>query len=132
MALEFRYASFGEYPRITLAAQKQHLLMVGHLLWYHPAVLKLKALVEEGALGRIRYIYSTRPNSCLREAVSVQADHAPQPSAGILDNRAVKTTGVGVSGAMTAPRSSVGASATRWWTPKGWSCGLSYRGRGAG
>jgi len=26
--------------------------MVGHLLWYHPAVLKLKELVEAGELGR--------------------------------------------------------------------------------
>jgi len=35
--------------------------MVGHLLWYHPAVLKLKELVEAGELGRrIQYIYSNR------------------------------------------------------------------------
>ena len=25
--------------------------MVGHLLWYHPAVLKLKELIDEGELG---------------------------------------------------------------------------------
>src|SRR5881275_4626 len=36
--------------------------MVGHLLWYHPAVLQLKKLVEEGELGRIEYIYSNRLN----------------------------------------------------------------------
>jgi UDP-2-acetamido-3-amino-2,3-dideoxy-glucuronate N-acetyltransferase len=36
--------------------------MVGHLLWYHPAILKLKALIEEGELGRIQYIYSNRLN----------------------------------------------------------------------
>ena len=36
--------------------------MVGHLLWYHPAVLKLKKLVEDGELGRIEYIYSNRLN----------------------------------------------------------------------
>jgi UDP-2-acetamido-3-amino-2,3-dideoxy-glucuronate N-acetyltransferase len=47
---------------IALAAEKKRLLMVGHLLWYHPAVLKLKELIEDGELGRIRYIYSNRLN----------------------------------------------------------------------
>jgi UDP-2-acetamido-3-amino-2,3-dideoxy-glucuronate N-acetyltransferase len=47
---------------VALAAEKQRILMVGHLLWYHPAVLKLKALIEAGELGRIRYIYSNRLN----------------------------------------------------------------------
>lgn len=37
-------------------------LMVGHLLQYHPAFLKLKEIVREGALGRLRYIYSRRLN----------------------------------------------------------------------
>src|SRR2546427_12796211 len=36
--------------------------MVGHLLWYHPAVLKLQALIDSGELGRIQYIYSNRLN----------------------------------------------------------------------
>ena len=45
-----------------LAADKRRVLMVGHLLWYHPAVLKLKKLVEDGELGRIEYIYSNRLN----------------------------------------------------------------------
>ncbi len=36
--------------------------MVGHLLQYHPAFLKLKDLVREGALGRLQYIYSNRLN----------------------------------------------------------------------
>ncbi|MGH7825195.1 MAG: Gfo/Idh/MocA family oxidoreductase [Candidatus Binatia bacterium] len=47
---------------VALAAEKQRILMVGHLLWYHPAVLKLKQLVDDGELGRIRYIYSNRLN----------------------------------------------------------------------
>ena len=47
---------------IALAAERRRVLMVGHLLWYHPAVLKLKELIEEGELGRIRYIYSNRLN----------------------------------------------------------------------
>jgi UDP-2-acetamido-3-amino-2,3-dideoxy-glucuronate N-acetyltransferase len=47
---------------VALAAEKRRLLMVGHLLWYHPAVLRLKELVDEGELGRIQYIYSNRLN----------------------------------------------------------------------
>jgi UDP-2-acetamido-3-amino-2,3-dideoxy-glucuronate N-acetyltransferase len=36
--------------------------MVGHLLEYHPAILRLRALVGEGSLGRVNYIYSNRLN----------------------------------------------------------------------
>jgi UDP-2-acetamido-3-amino-2,3-dideoxy-glucuronate N-acetyltransferase len=47
---------------VELAAQRSRILMVGHLLWYHPAVRKLKELVQSGELGRIQYIYSNRLN----------------------------------------------------------------------
>jgi UDP-2-acetamido-3-amino-2,3-dideoxy-glucuronate N-acetyltransferase len=47
---------------IELAAERERILMVGHLLWYHSAVLKLKELVDSGELGRIQYIYSNRLN----------------------------------------------------------------------
>ena len=47
---------------VALAKEKGRILMVGHLLWYHPAVLKLKDLIDGGELGRIQYIYSNRLN----------------------------------------------------------------------
>jgi UDP-2-acetamido-3-amino-2,3-dideoxy-glucuronate N-acetyltransferase len=47
---------------VTLAKKQNLILMVGHLLWYHPAVLKLKELTRSGELGRIQYIYSNRLN----------------------------------------------------------------------
>lgn len=47
---------------VELAQKQDRLLMVGHLLEYHPVVVKLKELVDEGALGKIEYIYSTRLN----------------------------------------------------------------------
>lgn len=47
---------------VELARRRNRVLMVGHLLWYHPAVLRLKELVDDGSLGRIRYIYSNRLN----------------------------------------------------------------------
>jgi predicted dehydrogenase/acetyltransferase-like isoleucine patch superfamily enzyme len=37
-------------------------LMVGHLLQYHPAFLKLKQMVDDGTLGRLQYLYSNRLN----------------------------------------------------------------------
>lgn len=45
-----------------LAADRGKVLMVGHLLWYHTAVLRLKSLIDEGELGRILYVYSNRLN----------------------------------------------------------------------
>ncbi len=44
------------------ADRRGRILMVGHLLEYHPAVLKLRELVADGALGRVNYIYSNRLN----------------------------------------------------------------------
>lgn len=62
----------------ALAEEKRLVLMVGHLLWYHPAVLKLKELVDAGELGRIRYIYSNRLNiGKLRREENVLWSFAP-------------------------------------------------------
>ncbi len=47
---------------IALAKNQQKILMVGHILEYHPAVLKLKDLIANGSLGKIQYIYSNRLN----------------------------------------------------------------------
>jgi len=44
------------------ARDLNRILMVGHLLEYHPAVLKLRELIDEGELGRVNYIYSNRLN----------------------------------------------------------------------
>lgn len=47
---------------VDMAAAKNKILMVGHILEYHPAVIKLKELVNTGELGKINYIYSNRLN----------------------------------------------------------------------
>ena len=36
--------------------------MVGHILQYHGAVIKLKELIDSGELGKIQYLYSNRLN----------------------------------------------------------------------
>ena len=45
-----------------LAARLKRVLMVGHLLEYHPAITRLQQLIEQGELGRLEYIYSNRFN----------------------------------------------------------------------
>jgi UDP-2-acetamido-3-amino-2,3-dideoxy-glucuronate N-acetyltransferase len=45
-----------------LAKQRGRILMVGHLLHYHPVVLKLLEIVRSGRLGEIRHIHSNRLN----------------------------------------------------------------------
>ncbi len=47
---------------MDLAESKGLVLMVGHLLLYHPAVNRLKMLIEEGTLGEIVYAQSDRLN----------------------------------------------------------------------
>ncbi len=43
-----------------IAEKHERILMVGHLLQYHSAFIKLKELIRKGELGRIHYIYSNR------------------------------------------------------------------------
>jgi predicted dehydrogenase len=47
---------------VDAAAAAGRVLMVGHLLEYHPGVERLSALIEAGELGDVRYIYSNRLN----------------------------------------------------------------------
>ena len=47
---------------VDMAAKLGRILMVGHLLEYHPVVQQLKQLLDSGELGDIRYIYSQRLN----------------------------------------------------------------------
>jgi len=53
---------------VEAARTADRVLMVGHLLEYHPGVLRLKEISDSGELGSIRYIYSNRLNlGVLRE-----------------------------------------------------------------
>jgi predicted dehydrogenase len=47
---------------VRLADEHSRILMVGHVLEYHPAVVRLNELVRAGELGKIRYIASNRLN----------------------------------------------------------------------
>jgi predicted dehydrogenase len=47
---------------VTLAADNDLVLMPGHLLLYHPGVLKLKELIVGGELGDVLCVYGNRVN----------------------------------------------------------------------
>jgi UDP-2-acetamido-3-amino-2,3-dideoxy-glucuronate N-acetyltransferase len=47
---------------VELAKAQGAVLMVGHILEYHPAIAELNRLVQQGHLGKIQYIYSARLN----------------------------------------------------------------------
>jgi predicted dehydrogenase len=48
---------------VVSAAQKAgRTLMVGHLMLFHPALQRLKQMVQKGELGRVFYIYAVRVN----------------------------------------------------------------------
>ncbi|MCK5827333.1 Gfo/Idh/MocA family oxidoreductase, partial [Candidatus Bipolaricaulota bacterium] len=47
---------------IDKAASRGLILMVDHLLEYHPAVVRLKSLLDDGSLGKIRHMTSQRLN----------------------------------------------------------------------
>lgn len=47
---------------IALAAERGRILMVGHLLQYHPCVRHIQELVASGQLGKLLYITSNRLN----------------------------------------------------------------------
>lgn len=47
---------------VGLARSTGRILMVGHILRYHPAVLRMQELIRDGELGKIHYIYSNRLN----------------------------------------------------------------------
>ncbi len=47
---------------LELAEKRKRVLMVGHLLIYHPVVDRLKEMIQSGELGKIHYIYTQRVN----------------------------------------------------------------------
>lgn len=71
--------SYLEAQELTdLADENELALMVGHLLLYHPAVNRIKSIVDEGKLGDITYVQSDRLNiNFFRNDRSVMWDLAP-------------------------------------------------------
>jgi predicted dehydrogenase len=47
---------------VALAVEQDRVLMPGHLLLYHPGVLKVKDLIDKGELGDVLCVYGNRVN----------------------------------------------------------------------
>jgi len=47
---------------VSIARKMNVRLMVGHLLLFHPAIIKIKELIDKGKIGKLFYIYSNRLN----------------------------------------------------------------------
>ena len=70
---------------IDLAEANERILMVGHLLEYHPVVVKLKEMIKSGEFGKIYYIYSQRLNlGTVREDENALWNFAPHDISSIL------------------------------------------------
>lgn len=84
---------------VELAELEDRILMVGHLLEYHPAICKIEKLVQQGVLGEIKYIVSNRLNlGKLRTEENVLWSFAPHDISVILrlmDNPPVEVTATG-------------------------------------
>jgi len=92
-----------EYSRgqelVRLAEAGGRILMVGHVLEYHPAVVALRELIGRGELGDIWYLYSNRLNlGRVRREENILWSFAPHDISVILrlvgsDPRAIRATG---------------------------------------
>ncbi len=70
---------------VQLAQQENRILMVGHLLEYHPAVRKLISMCHRGEIGKIFYVYSNRLNlGKIRREENILWSFAPHDIAIIL------------------------------------------------
>ena len=70
---------------IDAAESKERILMVDHILRYHPAVIRLKELITEGVIGKVEYIYSNRLNiGKLRQEENILWSFAPHDISVIL------------------------------------------------
>jgi UDP-2-acetamido-3-amino-2,3-dideoxy-glucuronate N-acetyltransferase len=70
---------------VKLARKHSRILMVGHLLHYHPAIVALQGMIQEGKLGRLEYISSSRLNlGKLRTEEDILWSFAPHDISAIL------------------------------------------------
>jgi predicted dehydrogenase len=85
---------------IDLAAEKSRILMVGHLLQYHPVVTHLKQMITGGELGHLLYLYSQRLNlGTVREDENALWNFAPHDVSTMLYLTGKKPLNVAARGA---------------------------------
>jgi predicted dehydrogenase len=84
---------------VELADKNERVLMVGHIMLYHPVTLFLKKYIQDGVLGDIYYLYSQRINlGKVRDIENALWSFAPHDISMImflLDKFPVKASAVG-------------------------------------
>ncbi len=84
---------------VELAEKQDSVLMVGHLLEYHPVVRRLKAMIQSGELGPLYYIYTQRVNlGRIRGDENALWSFAPHDISQILYMLGMEPTDVSVRG----------------------------------
>jgi predicted dehydrogenase len=82
-----------------LADKTNRVLMVGHLLEYHPVVRRLKTMIQSGELGEVYYIYTQRVNlGRIRHDENALWSFAPHDISQILYMLEMSPTDVSVRG----------------------------------
>lgn len=63
---------------VTLARERNVPLMVGHVLLFHPAIRKIREMIDGGKVGRLQYVYSNRLNlGTIRKEENILWSFAP-------------------------------------------------------
>ena len=70
---------------LEIAEKRRRILMVGHLLIYHPVIDRLRAIIVSGELGKVHYIYTQRVNlGVIRQDENALLSFAPHDLSVIL------------------------------------------------
>ena len=70
---------------VALAKKHQRILMVGHLLEYHPVITSLREMISQNELGQVLYLYSQRLNlGTVREDENALWNFAPHDISSML------------------------------------------------
>jgi predicted dehydrogenase len=70
---------------VEVAERRKRILMVGHLLIYHPVVDRLKEMIVSGEIGKVLYIYTQRVNlGVIRQDENALLSFAPHDLSVIL------------------------------------------------
>ncbi len=105
---------------ISIANEKKLILMVGHLLQYHPVFVRLRELANSGELGRINYIYSNRLNlGKIRREENILWSFAPHDISMILSLAGEKPENIYATGGNYLHRKIADVTTTHLTFPSG-------------